>query len=209
MDVLSRANLEGLTIQELVAIADRYDIDIPPDLDWNFVIEALLESNLESDAEEKDGTSLVETAIPGAVPLPTHYNITFIDVLTRDPMWVFAFWEIKEQDKETCEGVPGFGGYFLRVVPVDVEDEQPFTITVGEGDSAWYVGIPVPGCCYKVELCARQTESAAILATSREFRPPKLLKLQDLRRMAGENPLLGLSGAEDFQVLRNVERDFK
>jgi hypothetical protein len=209
MDVLSRANLEGLSIQELVAIAERYDIDIPPDIDWNFVIEVLLESNLESDAEEKDRNSFVETAIPGAVPLPTHYNITFIDVVMRDPFWVFAFWEIKEQDKETCEGVPGFGGYFLRVVPVDGEDGEPFTITVGERDSAWYVGIPVSGCCYKVELCAQQTESAAILATSREFRPPKLLKLQDLRRLADENPLLCLSGVEDFRVIRNVERDFK
>ena len=202
-------NLEGLTIQELVAIADRYDIDIPPDLDWNFVIEALLESNLESDAEEKGGNSFVETAIPGAVPLPAHYNITFIDVLAREPMWVFAFWEIKKQDKETCEGLPGFGGYFLRVVPVGAEDGEPFTITVGEGDSAWYVGIPVSGCRYKVELCAQQAGGAAVLAASREFRPPKLLKLQDLRRLAGENPLLGLSGAGDFRVLRNRERDFK
>jgi hypothetical protein len=194
-------------MQELVSIADRYDIEIPRDLDWNFIIEALLEA----DSEEKADNSLMETAIPGAVPLPEHYNITFIDVLIRDPMWVFAFWEIKEQDKKAHEGSEGFCGYFLRVVPLDkaMQSEEPFTITVGEEDKAWYVGIPVSGGCYKVELCAQQAENAVILAASREFRPPKLFRFQDLRHLAGENPLLGLSGAEDFQVLRNMERDFK
>jgi hypothetical protein len=204
--VLSRACLEGLTTQELVAIADRFDIDIPPDLDWNFIIEALLD--VETELEEEK-TSMIETTISGAVSLPEHYNITFNDILIRDPMWVFVFWEVKTQEKESYENSPDFSGYHLRILSADSRQEEAFTINVKATDTAWYVGIPVSNGCFRVELCVIDEEKEVVLAVSPAFTMPKLFEPQMIKNNTYRNPLLRLSGIDDFRVLHKMERSLR
>lgn len=207
--VLTRDYLESLTMQELLSIADRSNIDIPADLDWHFMIEMLLD--LESDVQDDD-KPLVETTVSGAaVPLPLQYNITFIDILVRDPLWVFVFWEIKTQDKEFYESAPDFSGYCLRVAPVagrTSSREDAFTVAIESFDTAWYVSMPVSGGSFRVELCVVREERKEKLATSRVFTLPKLFEPYAIKETADKNPLLRLSGVDDFQVLRSMERRF-
>ncbi|MDR0644113.1 MAG: DUF4912 domain-containing protein [Treponema sp.] len=198
--ILKRAYLEGLTTQELINIADHFDIDIPPDLDWNFIIEALLDIKLEDDVQP-----LLDIPLSGAVPLPERYNISFINVLIRDPMWVFTFWEIKLQDKERIENSSDFDGYFLKVLPLD-DPKSAWIVSVESDDTAWYVSIPVPGGVFNVMLCALFGDREDILAISREFAMPKLFEPRKARLFAEENPLLRLSGIEDFPIIRGRER---
>ena len=62
---------------------------------------------------------LVEDSTAAAVDgLPASYNETFIDVILRDPVWAYAFWEIKQSDREVREQDPRFAGYRLRVQPL-------------------------------------------------------------------------------------------
>ncbi|MDR0785664.1 MAG: DUF4912 domain-containing protein [Treponema sp.] len=198
--ILKRAYLEGLTTQELINIADHFDIDIPSDLDWNFIIEALLDIELEDDVQP-----LLDIPLSGAVPLPEHYNITFINVLIRDPMWVFAFWEIKRQDKERIENSPDFDGYFLKVLPLS-DPKGAWIVNIEPDDTAWYVSIPVPNGVFRVTLCALFGDKEEVLAASREFAMPKLFEPQKTRLYAEKNPLLRLSGVEDFPIIRGRER---
>jgi hypothetical protein len=198
--ILKRAYLEGLTTQELINIADRFDIDIPPDLAWNFIIEALLDIEMEDDVQP-----LLDIPLSGAVPLPERYNITFINVLIRDPMWVFAFWEIKRQDRESIENSPDFDGYFLKVLPLD-DPKGSWTVNIEPNDTAWYMSIPVPNSSFCVTLCALFGDKENVLAASREFAMPKLFEPQKERLYAEKNPLLHLSGVEYFSVIRDRER---
>ncbi|MDR1636462.1 MAG: DUF4912 domain-containing protein [Treponema sp.] len=158
---------------------------------------------------------------PGSVPFPRQYNITFIEVMIRDPLWVFAFWEIKEHDREAFERTAGFEGYRLRIDPRGkiplgepplgengaADTLSGFAVPINPADTALYIGFPSEnrGRRFQVELCAALGERIDVLASSRLFAMPRLQERAGLpgRRFS---KLALLSGAEDFPILRNPER---
>jgi hypothetical protein len=226
---LDRPFLESLTTNELIKLADNQGIDIPPGLDRTIVIEELLETmeDMAENADRKNPLPLEEKHQGTTAPLPKQYNINYIEVLIRDPLWAFAFWEINAHDKEIHERAPDFGGYYLRVVssPWSVNQDSFFTVQVGTGDSAWYLGFSPSGGSFKVELCVMRKDELVILAVSKPFRLPKLLEPLENGDLAGAensvgikgirpsvsgfppgNPLLSLSGVDDYKILRNTLR---
>ena len=259
---VTRAYLESLTTGDLIRMADTWGIDIPPDLDRVFIIEELLEITAPDDADAEDlpdsgsaaapsdETVTSDTAVTGvnafpvlktktadsvldeSVPLPKQYNISFIEVMIRDPLWAFVFWEIKATDKELFEKALDFDGYYLKVSPSVTLKENAtdgtFTVPVKPEDTAWYLGLaPAAGNgkgrpdesqnaqkLYKVELCAGRRGEETVLAVSSPFKLPLLYELpvgpgkQDLAGFQ-ENALLRLSGYEDFHILHNNERLFR
>jgi hypothetical protein len=241
---LDRPFLESVTTAELLKIADSLGIDLPPGLDRTIVIEELLEtwdsekSPLgepgKAGSKQNPGAAgplgdppdrgiLAEKPPPATAPLPKHYNISYIEVLIRDPLWAFAFWEINAHDKETLEGAPDFGGYCLRVLPdlrsdipgagnrIVLKDSHSFTVQVGTGDSAWYLGFPPAGGRFQVELCAIRKDEPVVLTVSKPFRVPTLPEAAEAgvsveAKASTANPLLRLSGIDDFNILRNTMR---
>ncbi|MDR2738925.1 MAG: DUF4912 domain-containing protein [Treponema sp.] len=226
---MDRSFLESLTTNELIKLADTQGIDIPPGLDRTIVIEEILETigDAAENADRKNPLPLAEKHQGTTVPLPKQYNINYIEVLIRDPLWAFAFWEINTHDREIYERAPDFGGYYLRVVSSDgsVNKDSSFTVQVGIGDSAWYLGFPPSGGSFKVELCVMRKDEPVVLAVSRSFKLPKLLELLENRDSAGAknsagtkgmrasvsgspegSPLLRLSGVDDYKILRNTIR---
>ncbi|MDR0722310.1 MAG: DUF4912 domain-containing protein [Treponema sp.] len=218
---LKRSYLETLTTHELIRLADGFGIEIPPDLERIFIIAEIIDITSdyalnEVDAESVEVVPLLETDIPEPVPLPKQYNITFIEVLIRDPLWVFTFWEIKSADKEIYEKAGDFKGYQLKVSPVDPsktsQKEDSFTIPVGTTDTAWYLGFPPGGGCFKVELGVLRGGEELVLATSHTFTVPTLFTSSQskyTRDGIGDDlytPLARLSGIEDFHILRNEDR---
>lgn len=112
---LSRTQLETLSTGELIKLADGYGIDIPADLERIFIIEELLECSSEG---RKDTDEMqINHSFPETAALPKQYSISFIDVLIRDPLWVFAFWEIKENDRLVHENAADFKGTFCASSP--------------------------------------------------------------------------------------------
>ena len=222
-------------------MADKSGVDIPPDLDRIFIIEELLEivsydGPAGDAADVHDGVpaapaDMADSGLVESAPLPRQYNITFIEVMIRDPFWAFVFWEIKAQDKEQFEKAQDFDGYYLKVSPwgahpapaqPGAEAEGVYTVPVGQNDAARYLGLsfvagrkgPLPGQPhdqkqYKVELCAGAKEGETVLAASSPFRLPLLHELPagwEPRSFAAENPMVMLSGYDDFSVARNNER---
>ena len=157
---VTRSYLESLTTDELIEAADNWGVDIPYGLDRVFIIEELLEAVTEDD-EDSGAVSEIDLEDSGmieSVPLPKQYNITFIEVMVRDPLWVFVFWEIKAQDKEQFEKSPDFNGYCLKVSPMEAsrdnsgalirrkdETERVFRVPVSSSDSSWYIGFTAAG----------------------------------------------------------------
>ena len=226
---ISRHWLESLSTGELVKLADNYGIDIPPGLERIFIIEELLENSNDADREEaanqraedelKNNPSLTETAA-----LPKHYNISYIEVIIRDPLWAFVFWEVKEHDREVHENADDFNGYCLRVIPLSAEmsaDQMPeretipksrensFTVTIDINDSARYLGFaehsPQAAGRYIILLCAIRGESEVQLVSSQPFNLPRLIENENIYAL-DQNPLLHLSGARDLSIIRSTDR---
>ncbi|MDR0377605.1 MAG: DUF4912 domain-containing protein [Spirochaetaceae bacterium] len=232
---VTRRYLESLTTQELTVLADTAGIDIPPGLDRLFIIEEILEAKHddESGSTLREESLVEEAEFLDPAPLPERYNITYIKTLIRDPLWVFAFWEIKSHDKEFYEKIQNFDGYFLKVVPAagersghipPPEDAKSapsrkqavsglsFTVPVGKEDTAWYLGFPpdysgkdaAGGGWFRVELVARWGMEHAVLAVSCPFRLPSLLLPETAK--PPRSLLADLSAMDELQVLRNGDR---
>jgi len=142
---VSRTRLESLNTEELIKLADTYGVDIPPELERIFIIEEILEI-INAEKEETEPPIEVNPSYSESALLPKQYNISYVEVIIRDPLWIFVFWEIKGHDREIHESAKDFGGYFLRVIPLDNEGkelnlkENAFTVLVTREDSARYLG---------------------------------------------------------------------
>jgi len=229
---LSLVYLESLSTGELVDLAAKKSLDIPPGLERTFIIEELLypDNGLHSKTGETEKTDIHDAhhhEFKEFLVLPQQYHISFIDVLIRDPLWAFVFWEINAHDRDIYENAAGFKGYGLRVIPLK-EDMQPdeaasFMVTVDSGDSARYLGFPPEdGRFFKVELCMLNREDRTVLAESRPFRLPRLIKPKTDTPMAAptaapdddiqavyRNPLAELSGVDRFSLARSEDRPLR
>jgi len=217
--------LESLSTGELVELAIRNGLDIPPGLERVFIIGELFELGRVGARPrdwENGGGHGMDAVAPSdefgeLAVLPDQYGASFVDVLIRDPLWVFAFWEAKKQVRDS-QGA-GTEERFLRIVPLRGEGMQAdtaasFTVAVGADDRSLYLGIPHDeGRCFRVDLCVRQGEVCSVVAASRPFRLPRLIEPpSDAPRGDGDvqaayrNPLSGLSGAGRFPLVRSVDR---
>jgi len=215
----SRNYLESLTSFDLAKLADNAGIDIPPALDRIFIIEELLDYYAAEDEDAIPEPDLIDSVLVESVHLPKQYNITFIEVIIRDPLWAFVFWELKGQDKEYFEKDENFAGYYLKVSPLDsnpalktvnVDKEGVFSVPVGIDDTAWYLNfIPEPQkkSRFIVELCTSVKGQENILAASKPISLPALQELSSDAEMT--NPLINLSGYDEFEVIRRNERSHR
>jgi hypothetical protein len=182
---LIRPHLDSLTTQELARMADNCGIDIPPQLERTFIIEELLDYARAEEKPEGEEEGLAE--IPHGLetaPIPRQYNITFIDVIVRDPLWAFVFWEIKEHDREIFERDPEFCGYFLQVHSLGQDSrvlkDWSFTVQVASNDTARYLGFSDyppdggQGGYFRIDLYVSFGVRSEALAASRVFGLPKL-----------------------------------
>jgi len=212
---LTRSSLESLSTAELIKLADSFGIDIPFGLERVFIIEELLETALPGRDDSEDvleaSPDIAETAA-----LPKQYNITYIEIMIRDPFWAFVFWEIKEHDRQIHENAPDFEGYCLRVIPMGEGGAggDSFTVPVDVNDSARYLGFQhepqTPASRrYIVKLCAMRDVLEAPLASSRVFSLPGLNDTPDRNNELRQYPCISLSGARDFSVIKNADRQFR
>ncbi|MDR0410195.1 MAG: DUF4912 domain-containing protein [Spirochaetaceae bacterium] len=221
--------LERLSTPELRTLAVHFGVDIPEELDRPFIIEELLD-NAPCLTFFQTGTTAIDTdfadnedapLVPEPVELPKRYNITRIDAIVRDPLWVFVFWEIRDADKKLYEKLSGFHKYFLRVSLDKCEmgcgASSLFTIPVSETDSEWYINFPPDEHCretcnmiedtpYHVELCVEHAGGETVLAVTNPFRLPKMLEISERSApVHDKDTILRMSGMDDLLVLRNSE----
>lgn len=215
---LTRSYLETLSTGDLALLAERLGLDIPSDLNRVFVIEELLETDTEIDRAlipEDNELAVIPSDGDSKLQLPDRYNATFIEVLLRDPAWVFTFWEIRSQDRDLYEGATEFGGYHLRLSSLDAPllgegkgVADSFIISVEPTDRAWYLCFPSSKGLFKVELCVLKGKSEVVLASSPPLRVPMNVSTLSVVNEQDDLPqtkILNLSGWDDFHILRNVD----
>jgi len=211
---VSRPWLENMSTGELIKLADTYGIDIPLGLERIFIIEEILEcANAEDQTVKEEIT--VNPSYSEAVLLPKQYNISYLEVIIRDPLWAFVFWEIKGHEREIHENAADFNGYYLNVIPLDAagqqtkDKENSFKIPIGIQDCARYLGFAEHSTMnsgqYIVKLSVIRGDSELILVSSLPFNLPKRYENFDITGMS-ENPLIRLSGIQDLLITKNIDR---
>ena len=221
--------LESLSTGELAELADRNGLDIPPGLERVFIIGELLEldrydrRNSENGEADYAGLSMPPGEFIMPTALPDQYGMSHIEVLIRDPLWVFVFWEVKKQGPILQEEGAAPNEYCLRIVPLKGDELRAdiatsFTVAVGISDRSLYVGIPHDaGRCFRADLCVRNGDCCTALAVSRPFRLPWLVGPKSYGQIPNDargrdmqavyrNPLSNLSGAGCFPLVRSVDR---
>jgi len=210
---VSRQWLDGLSTGELIRIADNYGIDIPIGLERIFIIEEILEC---ANAEEENTKEeiIINPSYSESVLLPKQYNISYIEVKIRDPLWIFIFWEIKSFDREIHEKAADFNGYNLRIIPLNENGEktqvtQSFTVSINREDSARYLGFAEHSSenqrHYLIKLNVLRGESELQIASSAPFNLPKPYNNENTIRESN-NPLIRLSGIQDLVITKNIDR---
>ena len=210
--------LETLSADELRQLADKYSVDIPDGMERVFIIEALMESAF-GNVDISQAVEIIESDFLEAAALPRQYNISFIDVMIRDPLWAFVFWEIKTHDREACENAPNFENFCLKVIPMDdptIQDtgvDDSFVVPVDSHNSGLYLNFPPAEGSYRVEFCAVHKGNLSPLIVSHPFRLPKLLESPNQKPLLSpefqilyDNPLACLSGVREFPVIRSTDR---
>jgi hypothetical protein len=212
---VSRTWLESLSTAELIKLADSFGIDIPHGLERIFIIEELLEYS-NSNVQEKPDDLEINPAYTETVMLPKYYNISYIEVIIRDPLWVFVYWEIKRHDREVHEHADDFKSYCLRVVPLNEKNtelnEASFTVPVNADDSARYLGFAEHSFRsqehYIIKLTVMRGSSEISIAESLPFSLPRLIENEEIN-LKKEKPLLLFSGVQDLSIIKNTDRQSK
>jgi hypothetical protein len=211
---VSRSKLESYSTGELIKLADSFGIDIPHGLERIFIIEELLEYSNASAQEEKDDIE-IDLSYPETAALPKQYNISYINVIIRDPLWVFVYWEIKNHDREMHENSNNFKGYFLRLIPIKEDEtdskskDNTFTVPIDVKDCARYIGLAEHSSQtegrYIIKLGVTCGDSEVQIAASQPFCMPKLIENENIQNMK-ENSLLRLSAVADLSIIKKIDR---
>lgn len=179
-EVLTRSYLETLSFLDLVNLADNYGIDVPENLNRNFLIAELLEVSQEEDLND-DVSMMIsdqddEEIIEKKEDLPMFYNTTEVQMLLRNPAWAFVYWNISEADINTLSN--GFDtSLILRVCTLkDKEEQTPedtFNIQISMNDKEQYILLPAGKRFFRVDLLCNIDGFIDILASSAVLEIPE------------------------------------
>ncbi len=221
--ILSRKKLESLTNDELKKLADDYGLDIPSNLNRNFIIGELLEyaQELETTTQADKELNYIEfdearnEEEEGEFSLPKSYNETKIHAILRDPAWVYAFWDISEADLQSFANNENFLNLSLHVAFFDNEESinqvDSIDLKVSLEDRNQYILLSSPKKQFilSLEACYSGKPTILLAKTKRISVPTGNTYLRNA--IPGKNmnfpPLVKLSGIES--VLRRQYLDHR
>jgi hypothetical protein len=216
--------LDALSLEELYVITDRIGLDLPPGLERIFVLEELLEA-LDEDSKDRraprdaavhveekkfccrDSDDLDSALSPTRVE--RRYNETIIRAIVRDPSWAFAFWDLADAERFSPGTEDNTAKLFLRVTELaagaDEGHREYYDIPVAGEDFQWYINLPRPGVCFRIDLCARDGAIShgrtRVLARSNDVAAPRQTLSSPAKEIDARGmELLVLSGIDDLHI---------
>ncbi|MFW6338239.1 MAG: DUF4912 domain-containing protein [Alkalispirochaetaceae bacterium] len=192
-----RQHLAELSLEGLMRVASRHEVDVEPDVDRDELIEALIDVIEEAQEERerlnnypvkvqrvkyeltRDDEVPQDFGLFGDVDLPERYNDTRIVLMLRDPAWAFAYWDIRTSKRREYQNASQFDGIFLRVIELEDDSEQEFRIRdafeipVKLEDTSWYIHLPSQDTIYRIQLIAKNAHRRELLAVSNSVSVPR------------------------------------
>ncbi len=212
---LSQAYLETLTTQELIQLGDKFGVDIPPSLNRRLIIGELLEIQddfyaalpLDFDEDEDDNAKKKAASVKS-------YNETAVNILLRNPGWVFVFWDFNKIEFSACVSKHSFESFGLRVSFFDdatlTKSRDSYNVIISPYDRKWYIHVPERHCFCRVDLVVlSSSDRNFVLAQSNALCIPPAAKLE-ISKTESISPILSLSGIKDLRrkYWRNHRQSF-
>ena len=200
-EILSLAHLETLSSSDLLLLAEDFGIDIPDDLDRNFVIGEILEAAQDSDLYD-EAINLLDEDVDEQKTLPESYNVTMIDVVLRNPVWAFVYWDLKKTDIEYAH--EHAAQMLLRVSFYSSDGgaaEESFDVSLKLSDRQQYILIPAGKEVMRIDLVFESDLETITIASTRFVQLPHGCKeLNDVQPGRDEEmtEILKLSGMENM-----------
>lgn len=175
---ITRAYLETLSFSDLSALADEYGIDVPENLNRRFLIGELLEIAMEEINETKSEEMKIASANESEQnqKLCKNYNESQINIVLRNPVWAFVFWNISDSDSDTLKKLHNYN-LLLRICSLPSEDEQKpddvFEIQAIAETQEQYVLLPQGKKFIKIELVYVTPQGGKVLAFSPVLKIPE------------------------------------
>ena len=210
---MTKERLQELTMEALREVANREEVSFGPEITRESLIELILEeqedertdrekvNNNAMRVKEKKFEITQEEAESFLVEyeLPESYNETKIALLLRDPLWAFAYWDIKQNHVEKIESL-GEANLRLRVYQVDEKGRSSrvhtefFEIPVKLTDRSWYINLPKTGVKYRLKLILRSGTHEEVLCESNTVESPTI----------SLNPTADYASDEQFRAILAV-----
>lgn len=200
---ITRAYLETLSFSDLSNLADEYGVEVPENLNRNFLIAELLEL-----AEDASGTAenmiiASEEESGEIVDLPQNYNETQISCILRNPIWGFVFWNISDADSLQIKDEET--SLLLRICSFNSKDElkpvEVLEVQASTTSQEQYILLPTEKKYIRVELLLARYTTQSVLAFSPLIEIPQGPKYVDEWQPGKEfdfSQIMKLSNVEDI-----------
>lgn len=215
--------LQSLPLKLLREVAQKEGLHTTNGLSRESLIEFILEAMEEDRYEREQGNSsavLIEekkyeivrdeeldVPVTQEFSIPEKYNETKIFFIIRDPLWAFAYWDLKSDDIDALKDDSGFENLFLRVFEIDEQETyceiiDSFDIPIKFSDDKWYINLPRSGRSYFIAVMTKVNRKERELCRSNTiYSPKKTLMDVTVREKiydALDNTMLILSGIYDY-----------
>lgn len=200
---ITRAYLETLSFSDLSNLADEYGVEVPENLNRNFLIAELLEL-----AEDASGTAenmiiASEEESGEIVDLPQNYNETQISCILRNPIWGFVFWNISDADSLQIKDEET--SLLLRICSFNSKDDvkpvEVLEVQASTTSQEQYILLPTEKKYIRVELLLARYATQSVLAFSPLIEIPQGPKYVDEWQPGKEfdfSQIMKLSNVEDI-----------
>ncbi|MGP1440653.1 MAG: DUF4912 domain-containing protein [Treponema sp.] len=200
---IKKSQLQSLATSDLIDLANSLELFVPPNFSRSSLIKEILD--LESGLENLPYNILKMLPLDDEKEdLPTSYGMTEIRLLLKDPMWLFAFWDINANKlEELIEEEPSVS-IFLRVMSFKSEEDDTYyafeDIDVKKEERYLYIHTSINEEVTQVALCYKMKKKTKILAKSNFiYMPRRNIKNNLCIDNSSMSEIMKLSGLEYIQ----------
>ena len=201
---VSKIILEHLSTSDLIELANREELFLPPQFSRSLLIRELLELDIEVEHLPHHCLKLLHL-FDGVDDLPLSYAKTEMQLLLRDPVWCFAFWDINEKDLEPIKATYNEKIHFFLRITSFKNEAEPITfedISISKEERSMYIHTSMIDEITQGALCYRIKTKMDVLAKSNfVYLPRKSIKERLSIEKDKMDKIMRLSGLQHLRQL--------
>ena len=200
---IKRSQLQNLATSDLIDLAKSLELFVPPNFSRIQLIKEIL--NMDIELENLPYNILKTLPLEDEVEdLPLSYGMTEIRILLRDPMWLFAFWDINANTLEQLISEDPNVSIFLRVMSFESEEDDSYysfeDVNVKQEERSLYIHTSINEEVTQVALMFKTKQKTEVMAKSNFiYMPRKNIKNNLCVDNSNISEIMKLSGLEYVQ----------
>jgi len=200
---IKKNQLQNLATSDLIDLANSLELFVPPNFSRISLISEILSMNGELEALPYNILKILPLE-DEMDDLPTSYGMTEIRILLRDPMWLFAFWDINTNQLEQLLKTDPNVSIFLRVMSFKSEKDDTYyafeDINVKQEERSIYIHTSINEEVTQVALMFKGAHKTELIAKSNFiYMPRKNIKNNLCVEDSSVSEIIKLSGLKYLQ----------